>query len=133
MTTPEPAPADLRFAVPFLRLEGLAVLAAAVAMYAHVGRGWGLFALLFLAPDLSMLGYLAGPRVGAWTYNLAHTYVAPLVLAAAALPLKAPVAGAVALVWLAHLGFDRMLGYGLKLPTSFQDTHLGRIGPRARR
>ncbi len=113
----------------WLRLEGLAMLGLALVLYARGGHSWLLFAGLFLAPDLSFLGYLAGPRTGAWAYNLAHSYVGPALAAAAALLTgRPPVA---ALIWAAHIGFDRALGYGLKYPTAFGDTHLGRIG-RAR-
>jgi hypothetical protein len=75
-----------------------------------------------------MLGYLAGPRPGAVAYNLAHTYATPAVLAGVGWLIGTPLLLALALIWAAHIGFDRMLGYGLKLPTDFRDTHLGRIG-----
>ncbi|THD43822.1 MAG: DUF4260 family protein [Bradyrhizobium sp.] len=114
-----------------LRAESLAVFAAAVAAYAYLGGSWALFAALLLAPDLAMLFYLAGPRVGAVAYNLVHAYVAPLALAIAGVAFAAPMALSVALIWLAHIGLDRALGYGLKYPSGFADTHLGRIG-RAR-
>ena len=95
--------------------------------------GAGIFVLLFLAPDLGMLGYLAGPRVGAFVYNLFHTYLGPAVLLVVGLmTLGAPVYWA--LIWFAHIGLDRALGFGLKRTSGFQDTHLGRIGStRARR
>lgn len=111
-----------------LRLEGLAVLALSVAAYAQFGAGWGWFALLFLLPDLSFLGYLAGPRVGALAYNAAHSYAGPLALLAASMLGAMPALLAIALVWCAHIGFDRALGYGLKYASGFGDTHLGRIG-----
>jgi hypothetical protein len=110
----------------WLQAEGLATLAAAVALYAATGRGWLLFAVLFLAPDLSFAAYLAGPRVGAAVYNSVHSYVGPLALVllaslnheASLLPL--------AYVWASHIGFDRLLGYGLKYSSGFGDTHLSR-------
>jgi hypothetical protein len=110
------------------RFEWVTVAALAIVCYAMAGFSWWLFVLLVLAPDLSMLGYLAGPRVGAVTYNALHVLIAPLVLLLAAALLGAPVTTAVALIWIAHIAIDRALGYGLKLPTGFQDTHLGRIG-----
>lgn len=113
---------------PWLRVEGLAVFAAALVLYGIVDGGWFLFAVLFLAPDLSMLGYLVGPRRGALVYNLGHIYAAPAVLAGMGWLLAVSLLPALALIWVAHIGFDRMLGYGLKLPTDFRDTHLGRIG-----
>ena len=111
-----------------LRLEGAAILAASAWLYALSDAGWLLFALLFLAPDVAMLGYLGGPRLGAALYNAAHTYALPALLAAAGALAGAPVLVALALVWTAHIGLDRMLGYGLKYPTRFGDTHLGPIG-----
>ncbi len=113
-----------------LRLEGLALLVLAVAGYAQLGAGWGGFALLFLAPDIALFGYLAGPRVGAALYNTTHSLVGPALLGGAGLAFGAPVAMAFALVWTAHIGFDRMLGYGLKYTRGFGATHLGRLGPR---
>jgi hypothetical protein len=111
-----------------LRGESLALSIAGIVLYLQL-NGHGLWLLPFLlAPDLSIVGYLAGPAVGALTYNLAHNLVAALALLAigwfAAIPALA-LAGA---VLLAHVGMDRTLGYGLKLPTAFRDTHLGRIG-----
>lgn len=111
-----------------LRLEGLAVLALSVAAYAQFGAGWGWFALLFLLPDLSFFAYLAGPRVGALAYNAAHSYAGPLALLAAAMLGAMPALLAIALVWCAHIGFDRALGYGLKYTSGFGHTHLGPIG-----
>ena len=114
--------------VSLLRLEGLAVLAAALSAYAFIGGSWLLFALLLLAPDLTMIGYRFGPVVGAVAYNAAHTYLAPAALGAAGLALGAPTMQALALIWIAHIGLDRALGYGLKYATGFGDAHLGRIG-----
>ncbi len=111
-----------------LRLEGLAVLAVAVAAYAQLGAGWGAFALLFLLPDLSLLAYLAGSRVGAMAYNAAHSYIGPAALLGAGFVGDLPAALAVGLIWSAHIGFDRALGYGLKYAGGFGETHLGRIG-----
>ena len=112
-----------------LRLEGAAVLAAAVWGYALTGASWGLFAVLLFMPDLSMVGYLRGPRVGAAAYNAVHTYAAPLALAAVAALAGWSLGLPVALVWAAHIGLDRALGYGLKRPDGFRQTHLGALGP----
>jgi hypothetical protein len=111
-----------------LRLEGAAAFAVAVALYAHAGFSWLLFALLLLAPDLAMLAYLTGPRAGAFVYNLAHTYALALPLALAGFFLGSALASTFALIWVAHIGLDRMLGYGLKYQSGFGDTHLGCIG-----
>jgi hypothetical protein len=110
-----------------LRLEALALFGVAVALYARFGLGWRLFALAFLAPDLSFLGYLAGARAGAIAYDAAHSLVGPLLLALVGLAVGGP-ALALALIWIAHIGLDRVLGYGLKYQSSFGATHLGRVG-----
>ena len=114
----------------WLRLEGAVAFLLAISLYGQEGGSWLVFAALLFVPDISFVGYLAGPRVGAATYNVAHSYVGPLLLAATMLSLGTGLIPA--LVWAAHIGFDRALGYGLKYPTAFGDTHLGRIGRRAR-
>ena len=116
----------------WLRIEGAFELALALCLYARMGSSWLLFALLFLTPDLSMLGYLRGPRIGAWCYNALHNYVAAIALALTGMMLGKPIVVALALIWCAHISFDRMLGYGLKSPESFQATHLGIIGRPAK-
>jgi hypothetical protein len=110
----------------WLRLEGIVAGLLAISLYAQQGGSWLAFAALFFVPDISCAGYLAGPRVGSAIYNVTHSYVGPLVLAATMLSAGAGLT--LALVWAAHIGFDRALGYGLKYPTAFSDTHLGRIG-----
>ncbi len=111
-----------------LRLEGLATGAAATYLYSIASADWLLFALLLLVPDVGMLGYLRGSFVGAVTYNLFHTEILPLAISAAAIYLRQPLALGIGLIWLAHIGLDRALGYGLKLTAGFRETHLGRIG-----
>ncbi len=110
-----------------VRLEGLAALVVAVLFYAWNGGNWLLFLLLFLAPDVSILGYAAGPRVGAATYNLVHTYTIPAVVAGYGLLAKQTLVLALALIVFAHIGIDRLLGFGLKYPGGFKDTHLQRL------
>ena len=110
-----------------LRAEGLAVLAAALVLYFDAGYGWALLLVLALAPDLSMLGYLAGARVGAVAYDAAHAYVLPLALGVTGVLAESDRAVQLALIWLAHIGADRSLGYGLKYATGFKDTHLQRV------
>jgi hypothetical protein len=133
MTTlaPETQTSSYRIADPVLlqRLEGAAAVALGVAAYAWLGQSWLVFALLILVPDLSMLGFLRSPKLGALTYNLVHTYAAPALLVLAG-PLIGPLAYGLAAIWAVHIGFDRMLGFGLKLGTGFGDTHLGRAGKR---
>ena len=110
-----------------LRLEGLAVLIGALVVYFDAGFGWLLLLVLVLAPDLSMLGYLAGPAIGAVGYDAVHTYVLPTTLAVAGVLGESETAIQIALIWFAHIGVDRFLGYGLKYPSSFKDTHLQRV------
>ena len=110
-----------------LRLEGLAVFGTALVLYLELDYSILALAVLFLAPDVSILGYLGGPRIGAIAYDAAHTYAGPLVLAAIGVLTDSAVPTQVALIWSAHIGFDRLLGYGLKYPTSFKDTHLQRV------
>ena len=111
-----------------LRLEGAAAFAAAIAIYAHAGFSWLLFVVLILAPDLAMLAYLVGPRAGAAAYNVVHTYALSVPIALAGFIFAQPVVSALGLIWIAHIGMDRMLGYGLKYASGFADTHLGRVG-----
>jgi hypothetical protein len=115
-----------------LRAEGLVLLVCTVALYWRTGADWRLFAALFLVPDLSFAGYLAGPRVGAAAYNLMHSTITPLLLGAWATALNFHLALSLALIWLAHIGFDRALGYGLKHARGFGFTHLGRVGRAAK-
>lgn len=111
-----------------LRLEGLALLSLATAGFAYTHQSWWLYAILFFAPDIGFAGYLAGPRAGAILYNALHSTIAPAMLAGLGWWLNTPLSLGVAAIWAAHIGFDRMLGYGLKYASAFGDTHLGRIG-----
>jgi hypothetical protein len=110
-----------------LHVEGGVVLALTLIAYAREGSGWLLFALLLLVPDAGMLGYLAGPRLGAATYNAFHTYALALPLAAYGILADQPTAAALGLIWNAHIAMDRLLGYSLKYASAFKDTHLGRV------
>ena len=110
-----------------LRLEGVAVFFGAIALYISQGASGLLFGLLLFAPDLSMVGYRINPRVGSFTYNAFHTYALPASLMALALAARWTLGMHIALIWFAHIGMDRMLGFGLKYPTAFKDTHLQRV------
>ena len=123
-TAPQPAPAVAPPVVLWLRLEGLAVAVLATIFYARSGASWWLFAALWLVPDLSMLGYLAGPRRGSYCYNAVHSYVLPVVLTTAALLFSRSSLIPYTLIWFHHIGVDRLLGYGLKYPYGFAQTHL---------
>jgi hypothetical protein len=108
-----------------LRCEGAAGLIASLLLYPHTEGGWLLFAALILVPDLSLLGYLAGPHIGALSYNFMHSSTLPWLIFAAGMLLTLPAMAAVALIWISHIFFDRALGFGLKYKTGFADTHLG--------
>lgn len=117
-----------RLPVWFERTENLAIAAAVVAAVVHLRFSWWWLPVLFIAFDISMIGYLAGDRVGAISYNAVHSYVVP-----AALLLGYVLSGErwcafVGLLWAFHIAGDRLGGYGLKFTSGFQDTHLGRIG-----
>lgn len=117
-------------AVIWQRAEGALVLAAVLAVLALGGQpfAWWAAVLIFFAPDLAFAAYLAGPRRGAMVYNAVHLYGFGAAIAALGVALDQPGLIGAGLLWAGHAGFDRMLGYGLKLPDNFQSTHLGRIG-----
>jgi Domain of unknown function (DUF4260) len=111
-----------------LRLEGLALFAGMTLLYGVWDGSWWIYGILFLAPDLSFAAYLFGPRFGAMIYNAAHSYLAPMAMMTLGFATFEPLILSIAMIWLAHIGFDRMLGYGLKYAAGFGFTHMGRIG-----
>jgi hypothetical protein len=118
--------------VTLLRLDGLAVGIGAIAAFALSGGNWWLFAALILAPDLAFLALPLGPRRAATIYDVAHSYTWPIILVGAGLLGPVSWLVSIGLIWAAHIGIDRALGYGLKYPESIETTHLGLIG-RARK
>jgi hypothetical protein len=110
-----------------LRVEEFCLLAASMWLYAHLRYSWVLFAVLFFAPDLFMLGFLVNARLGAAIYNLGHLLLLPLALFAGGFATGRREMMAIAIIWFAHIAFDRALGYGMKYPTGFKYTHLQRI------
>ncbi len=114
------------------RIEGLVLLVAAVIGFAATDATWWWFAGLLLVPDLFAAGYLVNPRVGATTYNLGHNLLVPALLFGWYLLDGPSWTLPVAWVWVAHIGMDRLFGYGLKFGDAFTHTHLGTIGPRGR-
>jgi len=110
-----------------LRVEGAFVFVLSLLLYRFTGEHWWIFLVLFLWPDLFMLGYLVSVRVGSALYNTVHTYIFPLALAGVSLSQHRLGLWWFALIWFAHIGGDRALGYGLKYPTFFKDTHLQRV------
>ncbi len=121
-TGPVQIPSPVRY---LLRIEGLAIALIAAVLYGRTGASWWLFAGLWLAPDLSMLGYLVSPCRGARIYNAFHTYTLPIVLGLSAWLMHAGGLTSFALIWVNHIGVDRVLGYGLKYSNGFGWTHLG--------
>ena len=113
-----------------LRAEYVAIGVAGVVLWFAQGGSllWILPALL--APDLSIAGYAAGPRIGAVVYNAVHNLVLALGLVGIGFLIVSPPLVLAGAVLIAHIGMDRTSGFGLKYATSFQDTHLGRIGRR---
>jgi Domain of unknown function (DUF4260) len=110
-----------------LHLEGAVLFAGAIALYLDADFSVLALVLLFLAPDLSMIAFLAGPRRGALAYDAVHTTALPLALGVIGVVTDSGVPVQIALIWLAHIGIDRAVGYGLKYPTAFKDTHLQRV------
>jgi hypothetical protein len=110
-----------------LRLEGGVLAVAALAVYLHLDYSVLVLVAILVAVDLSLIGFLVGPRAGTLVYNLAHTTAIPIVLGAIGAVADGGILGQVALAWLAHIGVDRALGLGLKYPTAFTDTHLQRV------
>lgn len=110
-----------------LRLEGLTVFIGAIALYASQHFSGIAFIALVLVPDVSMIGYRVNNRVGSWVYNAAHVYTIPALLMGLGLALSTPLAIQIGLIWFAHIGMDRVLGFGLKYPTEFKDTHMQHV------
>lgn len=110
-----------------IHLEGLIVLVTSIYTYSLCDFSWFIFFLLLLAPDISMLAYLLNDQVGAQIYNLFHTYVVSILLVGIGVFFKLDVILMIGLIWTAHIGMDRMLGYGLKYKTGFKDTHIQKL------
>jgi len=110
-----------------LRIEGVAVLLTAVYLYHYLSYSWLAFALLLLFPDLAIIVYAINKKAGTIAYNLLHTYTFPLVLAVVSFAIASSIGLQIALIWIAHIGMDRTVGYGLKYTTDFKDTHLNRV------
>jgi hypothetical protein len=110
-----------------LHAEGAALFVVSLVLYWRLEGNWAVFVVLLLAPDIGMLGYVRDTRLGAATYNLFHTSAIPLIVATIALLSAEMLVVSLAVIWLAHIGMDRALGYGLKYPTAFKDTHLQRL------
>ncbi|MBI5636338.1 MAG: DUF4260 domain-containing protein [Nitrospinae bacterium] len=111
----------------FQRIESLFIFVLACAVYFHYGFSWILFFFLILAPDIFFAGYLINPKIGARVYNIGHIYAAPVILLSLHYSAGMPQALPISIIWIAHIAFDRVLGFGLKYESGFKDTHLGKI------
>lgn len=111
-----------------IKLEGLLVLIASSIAYNELGYSWKMFFILFLLPDVSLAGYFLGSRVGAIAYNIFHSYISPIALGILAYAMECHDLNYIILIWIAHIGFDRSLGFGLKYASGFRYTHLGFVG-----
>ena len=111
-----------------VKLEGLLILIASSLVYTELGYSWKMFCILFFLPDISLAGYLLGKRCGAITYNIFHSYISPITLAIITYKIEYYQMNYVILIWIAHIGFDRCLGFGLKYASGFRYTHLGFVG-----
>ena len=110
-----------------LHAEGFIVLVCSLCMYQMMDFSWWLFILLLFVPDVSALGYVVNKRVGAVVYNIVHTYVLALIVLGIGYVSELPVMMMLGVIWVAHIGMDRMCGFGLKYPSAFQDTHMQRF------
>ena len=111
-----------------VKLEELGEFLFSIYLFSLLPFPWWFYPLFFFVPDLSMLGYLAGPQFGAITYNLIHHKAIALSLFAAGSLFHIPVMSLIGVVLLGHSSLDRVLGYGLKFSNSFNHTQLGVIG-----
>jgi len=131
ITTPAETGAATGAVRTLLRLEGVVLFAGMTLLYGLWEGSWWVYGILFLAPDLSFAAYLGGPKTGAIVYNAAHSYLGPVALMTVGFAMAAPLTLSLAMIWLAHIGIDRALGYGLKYQAGFAFTHLGRLGKGA--
>jgi hypothetical protein len=114
-----------------IKIEELFVTLLSFYLFLNLGYAWWLFLVLFLAPDLSMLGYLFGPKAGAWTYNIVHHKGVAITLFILGGFLQVQPLQIAGLILLGHSSLDRVMDYGLKYADAFQHTHLGKIGRAA--
>ena len=127
MATTDETPIQPLTPLLLVRLEGAAIAALAVYLYIEYGKGWLLFVALILVPDLSIPVYFANKRAGSAVYNLVHTYLWSALLVGLGVATENPTMLSIGLIWFAHISVDRMLGYGLKYPIDFKQTHIQRL------
>lgn len=110
-----------------LKLEYIALLIFSIVLFATLDYPWWLYLILFLAPDVGMMGYLVNPKIGAITYNLTHVLFVGIGVYGIGIFLNLPVAQLIGVIIVGHSSFDRILGFGLKYSDSFKHTHLGNL------
>ncbi|MBN8089130.1 DUF4260 domain-containing protein [Vibrio vulnificus] len=113
-----------------LQIEGGCIFIASMFFYSANFDDWITFSALFFFPDIAILGYLISSKVGAIAYNCTHSLIGAGILLLTSIALSFELAKVISIIWFAHIGFDRMLGYGLKYSSNFKDTHLGIIGSK---
>ena len=109
----------------WLRIEGLVLLVATIVLFSGQHQKWWIYPVLLLVPDIFMLGYIANTKIGAFFYNVGHSYIAPALMIWYSWDVQNKLSIAMGLIWLGHLGWDRVFGYGLKYDSDFKHTHLG--------
>jgi len=109
-----------------LSVEGLTVFISSIAAYWFVGANWWMFLILLLSPDLVFIIYMMDKRIGTIAYNIMHTYTLPVAMMMVSLFAGWQLGITLAIIWFAHIGMDRTVGYGLKYQSDFKDTHLQR-------
>jgi hypothetical protein len=114
-----------------LKVEEFFLFGLSLFLFSRLDYSWGWYALLFFTPDLSMIGYLWNPRFGSWTYNLIHHKGLAIALYLLGYLLANPALQFGGTLLLGHSSLDRVLGYGLKYPDAFKNTHLGVIGKQS--
>jgi len=110
-----------------LHLEGLAVFVVSIILFSYLNGNWILFLVLFLVPDLTFFAYLINKKIGSYTYNIMHTYFVPIILITISIIYDYNFGTRIAIIWFAHIGMDRSIGYGLKYPKEFKETHMGKV------
>lgn len=111
-----------------LKLEQIAFFALGIFLFSQIGYSWWWFLGLFFVPDVSILGYLLNPKIGAFVYNIFHHYAVAVGLYFIGMYFQITEFQMIGSIFFAHSAFDRMLGFGLKYSDDFKNTHLGRIG-----
>lgn len=110
-----------------LKFEALAIFLTCLYFYRQLNASWLFFVLLWLLPDISMIGYLRNGRIGAFIYNFAHNYILGLLIIFLGLSQDNNFVASLGVILISHIGLDRFLGYGLKYPSGFKDTHIQKL------